>query len=181
MMPPPHDLPLPGLQQLRTVGTAAPPPPYTGGGTGALGRAAPPGTGPRVCINLRALSVFAYFCIDAALLSGSRLGALVESPRSSTPPDPPLPASQGPRETREFPRGTGMGGIRVGLTTLAGLGRGASAEGQRWHLLGGCPAGARHHPGINRERLWELRKEKQQRTWLRSSLLVGVGADVIPG
>lgn len=180
-MPPPHDLPLPGLQQLRTAGTAAPPPPYTGGGTGALGRAAPPETIPCVCINLRALCVFAYFCIDAALLSGSRLGALVESPRSRTPPDPPAPCLAGATGDPGVPSGDGHGGIRVGLTALAGLGRGASAEGQRWHLLGGCPAGARHHPGIDRERLWELRKEKQQRTWLRSSLLVGVGADVIPG
>lgn len=59
--------------------------------------------------------------------------------------------------------------------------RGASAEGQRWRLLAGCPAGARHHPGINRDRLRELRKGSQQRAWLRPPLLVGGRADVIPG
>ena len=79
------------------------------------------------------------------------------------------------------PSREGQGDIKVGLATLASLGRGASAEGQRWHLLAVCPAGARYHPGINRDRLWELRKESQQRTVLTSSLLVGGGADVIPG
>lgn len=112
------------------------------------------------------------------MLPGRRLGGCTGgSPRSSIPRFSPHSLATGdPR----VPPSEGHGDIRVGLATRAGLGREASAEGQRLHFLAGCPA-ARHHPGINREKLCELRREIQQRTWLRSSLLAGVGAEVTPG
>lgn len=181
MMLPLHDLPLPGLPQLRTAGTEAPPPPYTGGGTGAPGRAAPPERERESSVRLHKFAYIAHICMHlhrcggaarqptGCIGGGHRGAASLRPPPAGATGDPGVPS-----------RG-GQGGVRVGLATLASLGRGASAEGQRWHLLAGCPAGARYHPGVNQGRLWEPRKESQQRTWLRSSLLVGGGADVIPG
>lgn len=109
MMPPPHDLPLPGLQQLRTAGTAAPPPPYTGGGTGALGRAAPPETIPCDSVRLHKFACVARICI---LLH--RCGSAVRQPAGciggvTEEQHPPGPPRSLPRRGHGRP-GSSLGG-----------------------------------------------------------------------
>lgn len=166
MMPPlPHDLPVPGLLQLRAPGRARRRrliPEAVPALRGGLPRPDSPEPSHRfACI--------ARICTDwwAVLPGGVHWwGSRGASPDSGTG-DPGLPSRKG------------AAGHKGSSCYACWSWRRGSAEEQRRHLPAWCSACKRHHPATNQERLQGLKQESQQRTWPMSSLLVALGADVI--